>query len=262
MKANPMTKEQITKRYKEIVNSKRVILLAKAGSEALGISEGNTGDTDLMGVYIEDPAELLGFSTREHIIWRSAEERTGKPDAKSEKGDIDLALYGLRKFVRTALTGNPNMLNLLFAPVGHCDIRTFHGEALQALAPKMVAKSASHAFLGYLNAQRLKFLGSRNAADSGAYDKKFAMHAYRLGKQGIDLILHGRLTIPMYNGADTCRYIRRGDYSFREIESLLQEVEEDLKEVIETTTLPPKPDYDAVEAWLLDVYANTWWGRS
>ena len=263
-----LSKEQIIKKYKEIVNSKRVILLVKAGSEALGLSDGDKGDHDEMGVYIEDPEELIGFSTREQIVWRSAEERTGKEGAKSEKGDIDLTLYGLRKFVRTALAGNPNMMNILFSSDPQIIIRAFHGEELQKLAPKIVSKSASNAFLGYLNAQRLRFLGSRGDPqhrvagsndDSMVYDKKYAMHACRLGKQGIELMQTGKLTLPMDEGRSVCMYIRRGDYDLHEVSSILQETEQKLKESIDTSTLQEKPDYDTVEQWLMQVYANTWW---
>jgi hypothetical protein len=79
------------------------------------------------------------------------------------------------------------------------------GEELRALAPLIASRRAGHAFLGYLQAQKQRLLGTRGqkrvrrpelVARDG-YDSKYAMHLCRLGYQGLEFVQTGRLTLPM-----------------------------------------------------------------
>ena len=62
-----------------------------------------------MGVCIEPPEYLLGFRRFEHFVYRTQPE--GVP---SGPGDLDLTVYGLRKYCRLALKGSPTTLLPLF----------------------------------------------------------------------------------------------------------------------------------------------------
>src|SRR5215471_20902064 len=87
-----------------------LIHLFVGGSELHGAKVGQTDDTDIYGVYIEEPEEALGLHPREHFVWSTAgNERRNGPD------DVDVTLYSLRKWAGMAAKGNATALHFLFA---------------------------------------------------------------------------------------------------------------------------------------------------
>jgi hypothetical protein len=198
------------------ISERGLILRTTVGSVVHGLSNPGTDDRDELGVCVEPPEYLLGFHRFEHFVYRTQPE--GMP---SGPGDLDLTVYGLRKYCRLGLKGSPTTLLPLFVDGEDVIARTPAGEALQALAPAFVARSTGRAFLGYLDAQRQGLLGERHATrtrelsgDHG-YDTKYAMHALRIGYQGIELLETGRITLPVgepercaRSGRARCRWTR------------------------------------------------------
>lgn len=252
--------------YKIALNKRNVILLIKGGSELLGLADGDS-DRDEIGIFIEEPKDLAGFDTFDYIQYRSAVDQTGDHHARSGKGDVDLALYGLRKFIKLAVGGNPNLLQLLFASKSSCIIKTEIGESLQALAPKIVSKKCADAFKGYLHAQRLRLMGQagqmgvirQDLIDSYGYDTKYAMHMLRLGLQGIELMRTGRLQLPMIlEDRDYLLRIRHGERNKQQCLDGAAMWEADIDSLAQGSKLPDRPDYDAVEQWLMQQYKDYW----
>src|SRR4051794_1938806 len=134
------------------------ILRSVVGSTVHGLSNPGTDDRDEMGVCVEPPEYVIGLRPFEHWVFRT--QREGVP---SGPGDLDLTIYGLRKYCRLASKGSPTVLLLLFVGGEHVVLRTPLGERLQALAPAFVSKRAGRAFLGYLDAQRRGLVGERRA---------------------------------------------------------------------------------------------------
>jgi predicted nucleotidyltransferase len=222
-------------------------------------------DRDEKGVCVEPVESFVGLHPFEQYEYRTAVERTGKNDAKSAPGDLDLVIYGLRKFIKLALQGNPSIIEMLF--IDKTIIRTPIGDGLQWLAPKIVSRQAGKRFLGYMQAQKQRLLGEIgqkrvNRPDlefKYGYDTKYAMHMVRLGLQGIELLTKGCLNLPM-DGADkdTCLAIRTGKYSLDEVLEFAKETEEALKKLLETSELPEFPDERSVETWMLVTYWSYW----
>ena len=52
--------------------------------------------------------------------------------------------------------------------------------------------------------------------------------------------------------------IRLGERSFDEAVAEIDEVEERLAEAVERTSLPPEPDGERVNAFLVDAYRRAW----
>ena len=82
--------------------------------------------------------------------------------------------------------------------------KTDWAQSLIRLREAFVSRASGARFLGYLVAQKLKMKGERahtvNRPELVAkygYDTKFAMHALRLGYEGIEMMTHGRLTLPV-----------------------------------------------------------------
>src|SRR3954453_16949913 len=139
------------------------ILRSVVGSLVHGLSNPGTDDRDEMGVCVEPPEYLLGFRRFEHFVYRTQPE--GRP---SGPGDLDLVVYGLRKYCHLALKGSPTVLLPLFVSDEHVVARTELGRELQALAPAFVSRAAGRAFLGYLDAQRRGLTGERHATRTRA----------------------------------------------------------------------------------------------
>src|SRR5262245_64761802 len=108
-----------------------------------------------MGICVEPLEQAMAlWAPFEQFIYRTAAERDGRPDARSTAGDLDLTIYGLRKWTRLALKGNPTIMLLLFTPseqLVYCDEL---GAELRALTPAIVSRRVQEAFLGYLQAQQ------------------------------------------------------------------------------------------------------------
>ena len=187
----------------------------------------------------------------------------------SRPGDVDLVVYGMRKFLRLALSGNPTVLNLFFVPAEHLMICTSEGRELQSMAPGIVSAEAGTRYLGYALQQRERMLGIRGQKRSGkirqelidahGFDTKYAMHMVRLGLQGIELLSTGRITFPMSEPERSTVYaIRNGNVSQDDALRLAQENEARLQALIDTPRIPVQPDRAAVQTWLFDTYRKHW----
>lgn len=254
--------------YKAALQRRQVILLTTAGSKLIGMQQGLNSDSDEMGVCLETISEAVGFEPfNKPDIYRTAEDRTGQHDAPSGPGDIDLALYNLRSYVKLVMGGNPNLMNILFVTGDNCLIKTTVGEELQALAPKIVSRMAGKAYLGYLQAQRGRLVGTQgqrrvnrpDLIEKFGYDTKYAMHMVRLGLQGVELLTTGKLSFPMSEQQlKTLKIVRSGEQSLNWCLLTVKGLENDLQLLIEKGDLRPTPDYDAIETWLLDTYRKSW----
>jgi hypothetical protein len=225
-----------------------------------------------MAVFVEPPDYLLGLRRAramrgglygfEHFV-----ERTQPEGVRSGPGDLDLVAYSLRKYMRLALKGHPTILLLLFVPDELTQVRTELGEELQALRPAILSRRAGRGYLGYLHGQRERLLGTRGQrnvnrpelVEAHGYDTKYAMHAARLGYQGLELLETGRLTLPLAEPARSrVMAIRTGERTFEEALAEIEEVEERLAGALVTTELPAEPDRAAVDAFLVDAYRRSW----
>ena len=112
------------------------ILRSVVGSTVHGLSNPGTDDRDEMGVCVEPPEYVIGLRRFDHWVFRTQAE--GVP---SGPGDLDLTIYGLRKYCRLAAKGSPTVLLLLFVGGDNVVERTPVGEDLQALAPAFLSAS-------------------------------------------------------------------------------------------------------------------------
>ncbi len=255
---------------KEMAVAQRyTILRCVVGSTIHGLNAGDqTEDRDEMGICVETPEQSLGLTGFEQAIYRSAAERTGNVNERSMAGDLDLVIYGLRKYVRLTLSGNPTLLTLLFAPEQFTLLRTGLGKELQEMASCFVSRSAGKAFHGYLVAQRMRLTGERGQKDVNrpelvakyGWDVKYGMHMLRLGYQGVELLTTGRLVLPMEDPVRSyLRDVRFGKVSMQEALTKAGELEVQLGDLVhDESGLPMQPDRGRVERWLVDSTLRYW----
>jgi hypothetical protein len=55
-----------------------------------------------------------------------------------------------------------------------------------------------------------------------------------------------------------CRALRRGERSAQEALEAAAELELRLRELLQTSPLPPEPDRDRVDAWLIQAHQRAW----
>ncbi len=217
------------------------ILRGVVGSTAHGLHLSGHDDVDEMGVYVEPEECVLGLETFEHSIYRTQPE-----GVRSGPGDLDQVMYGLKKYMRLASTGNPTVLLLLYLP--EYVTKTEKGARLVEIRDAFRSQRAGLAFLGYLDRQRRRMNGELAQTTSRpelvelhGYDTKFAMHALRLGYQGIEYMTDGGLTLPVPEPErSVLRAVRQGEVDAKEALRLIEDAEVRLKARAEGCTLKPE----------------------
>lgn len=236
------------------------ILRAVVGLTVHGLSNPGTDDRDEMGVCIEPREYVLGLRSFDHWVYRTQDE--GMP---SGPGDLDLTIYGLRKYCTLAMKGSPTLLLLLFLDGEHVIERTELGRELQSLAPAFVSRQAGRSFLGYLDRQRRGLLGelhatrTRELSSKHGYDTKYAMHALRIAHQGHELITTGRITLPIAEPARSqLMAVRHGEPPIGDVLDELHARAARLERAVLTADLPDGPDAAAVDRFLVAAYERAW----
>ncbi len=236
------------------------ILRGVVGSTAHGTAIEGQDDRDEMGVFIEPAENVCGLTSYNHYIYRD------QPDGvRSQPGDLDLTLYSLRKFCRLAARGNPTVILLLWLPSHIC--KTSAGAELVGMRDAFISKESGERFLGYLTAQKMRLTGQRTRTVNRpelvakyGYDTKFAMHALRLGFEGIELMAHGRLTLPVAEpDLTTLRAVRTGQVNMSDAVRLIEQAEARLRSLIDACTRTA--EFDRINRFLVRAHLQHWEAR-
>jgi hypothetical protein len=261
-----------------------LILRVQVGSGVHGTSVVGQDDRDEMGICLEPPEFVTGLARvpagtgssdeedrpdtvafeqyERHTAWN----RDGGLANRSGAGDLDVIVYSARKWARLALAGNPTVLLLLFVPDEEVVFRSEAGAELVASADRFVSRLAGRRFLGYLQSQKAAMTGEAAAhtnrpelvAEHG-YDTKYAMHALRLGYQGVELLTTGRITLPVPEPQlSFLRSVRRGEVPLAETLAALREAEDALVRLQDSPHVPIEPDRAWVDAWLHRAHLAYW----
>jgi len=236
------------------------VLRGVVGSTVHGTAVDGQDDRDEMGVFVEPREYVCGLEPIDHYVYRD------QPDGvRSQAGDLDLVLYSLRKFCRLATRGNPTVLLLLWVPSPL--LATPIGRDLIAMREEFISQESGRRFVGYLRAQLMRLTGERartvvrpDLVEKYGYDTKFAMHALRLGLQGIELLSDGRLTLPVREPDLTLlREVRTGVVHYEEAVRLIRESEAKLLAVVDEFT--KLVDEGAINAFMVRAHQEHWSGR-
>ena len=256
-----------------------MILRVQVGSGVHGTAIGGQDDRDEMGIALVPARYVTGLARvpsgidggnaevefeqyQRHTVW----DRPGGLANRSGAGDLDVVIYSARKWCRLALAGNPTVLLALFVPDEEVVHRNEYGAELVDNAHRFVSALAAARFLGYLQSQRAAMTGEVGAhtnrpelvAEHG-YDTKYAMHALRLGVQGVELLTTGRITLPVPEPDRTyLRQVRRGEVPLAEVVARVDAAEAQLASLRNAPDLPAEPDRAWVDAWLHRSHLAYW----
>ena len=222
-------------------------------SHGLGIEGGS--DTDEMGICIEPKHTVMGLGHFEHYRYRTAEPNgptTDGTSASSGPNDLDLTVYGLRRYVGLLTQGNPSLVTPLFLPESALGYINVFGEELRANADKFLSKRAHAKYKGYLNKERLGLLSAKGTP-------KHAMHALRIGMAGCELLEKGSVTIPLTGRKlELLRRVREGTYDQRWVLEQIGRWDVELDKALAKSPLPEEPNWNWVNTWLGDVHLRHW----
>ena len=114
-----------------------LILRVVCGSQAYGLATAES-DTDTRGVCVPPKRLLLGLERFE----------------QHESAGCDHVTYGLAKFARLALEGNPNIIETLFTPPELMPVLSELGRRLVDARSKTLSRRVGERFMGYAQDQR------------------------------------------------------------------------------------------------------------
>jgi hypothetical protein len=242
------------------------ILLVEVGSTAHGTGIPGGEDHDEIGVVVEMPAQVIGLDVDG---FRTVMQRTQPEGVRSGPGDVDRTLHSLRRFLRLAASGNPSILMVFWSPV---EVATSEGHELCALGDAFVGRHVVPRYRGYMQAQGERLLGTRGGGHGArgggrreeliaahGYDTKYAMHAARLGFQGVELLTTGRLRLPIQGEpADWLRAVRRGEVGFDDWWDQCLDLDAQLAALADDESIPPRADRARIDAWSIDVHRRVW----
>jgi hypothetical protein len=227
------------------------ILLVELGSTAHGTGIPGGEDHDEIGVVVETPADLVCLDSHG---FRTVMQRTQPEGEPSGPGDVDRTLHALRQFLRLCAVGNPSILMTFWAPI---EFVTPEGHELRALSDAFVGRHVIPRYRGYMQNQGRRALGLLGDAD--ASPTKHAMHAARLGFQGVELLTTGRLQLPIQGEpADWLRAVRRGDVAFDDWWARCLDLDAQLAALAEDESIPLLADRARIDAWSIDVHRRFW----
>jgi uncharacterized protein len=212
---------------------KHVVYRCVIGSRAYGL-ENAASDTDRRGVYIA-PARL-------HWSIYGVPEQL-ENDATQE------CYWEYEKYLRLALKANPNVLETLYSPiVEHTDPIV---EPLLSNRHVFLTRMIYQTFNGYAMSQFRKI--EQDVRARGELKWKHAMHLVRLLRVGIGALREHELRLNVGADRDELLAIKRGEWSWQQVDALRLQLHRDFETAFVESTLPERPDYQKANELLVEV---------
>ena len=186
-----------------------------------------------------------------------------------QRGDIDLVVYDIRKYVRLLIKSNPNVISWLWTD----PIRTtIIGEHLIKERDMFLSKQCYKSFGGYANAQlkrmthfgREGYMGAKRKilVEKYGYDCKNASHLIRLLKMGIEVLRYSRVNVYRHDDRGMLLDIKRGKWSLGKVKEYAEELFDELKIASMESSLPEKPDTKRINKLLISMMSCFYYGHS
>lgn len=199
------------------------------GSRAFGLNN-DTSDTDLRGFYLPPACD----------DWSLA----GVPE-QLEYGEE--CYWEVRKFVLLALKANPNILEVLHSPL--VEYASPIARKLLDIRRAFLSRLVYQTYGGYVMGQFKRM--EADLRTSGEVRWKHAMHLLRLLQSGTQLLQTGELRLDVGPERERLLAVKRGEVAWAELEAWRLVLHAEFDRAVEQTELPERPDYAAVEDWLI-----------
>lgn len=223
------------------------ILVAPVGSYAYGTNI-ETSDRDYKGICIPPISYYLGLNSFNEY------NKVGGKNFKNTSEDIDVIITHISKFVKDAMNGVPNNIEMLFIePEKYLKITPI-GQELIDNRHLFLTKQIKNKFGGfaYSQIQKLKHTNRKELIGEHGYDTKNLMHSMRLLLGAIQILeTHDFTTYSPHR--EFLKDCRLGKYSFKEAVEMVESYDSQLQTALEKSTLPKKPNYKAINKLLINL---------
>lgn len=234
------------------------ILLIRSGSALYGTSTPDS-DVDALGVFIEPEEYCLG---RKHI--ETVEFKTNKSDSgkRNQKGDLDITMHSLDKFIGLAMNNNPTICELFFPPQ-NCIIHiNDFGKRLLESFPIFISKKLYHSHCGYAYSQTHREeiksgnnSGRRDIIEKFGYDCKLMSHAVRLYIEAIELLGTGKIEFPLKENQKLLD-IKTGLWTYEKCQQECKKLEDLAGQVYASSQIRHSPDKEAIHNLQVSLYKD------
>ena len=112
-----------------------------------------------------------------------------------------------------------------------------------------LSRTVYQTYNGYVLSQFKKL--QADIRNRGAVKWKHVMHLFRLLLAGITVLEQGTVPVHVGEHRDKLLAIKRGEVPFEELEAWRLDLHKRFDAAAERTTLPERPDYDRVNAFLV-----------
>ena len=208
-----------------------VIYRCVIGSTAYGLDHSES-DVDRRGIYL--PAADAHWSLY------------GVPE-QIENEATQECYWELQKLVVLALKANPNVLECLYSPI--VETCTPPADELIAMRSAFLSKIIFQTYNGYIQSQFKKIETDRR--NQGQIKWKHAMHLIRLLLCGITAVKEAHVPLRVVEHRDRLLAIRNGEMPWNDIDQWRGELHREFEKAHQATTLPDRPDYERVNAFLI-----------
>ncbi len=230
-------KREIEEKLHEFQSTSEELLTYKiyeclVGSRAYGL-EDESSDHDIRGIYLP-PA---------HLHW----SLFGVPEQLEFK-EKDMVYWEFEKFLRLALKANPNILEVLFAP-----IKYYVSPLAEELLDKrkiFLSKNIFKTYGGYVLSQFKRM--EQDIRNRGEIRYKHACHCLRLLIAGCHALTTGDILVDVENYRDILLQIKSGEMLFSDIQQIVRDWENTFNHAFEETILPDYPDFEKANKILLN----------
>jgi len=230
----------------------RTIILSPTGSYAYGTNT-ETSDKDYKGVCIPPIEYYLGLESFNEY------NTSGGKNFKNTKDDVDVNIIHINKFVKDAMQGVPNNIEILFVRQKDYLKVTPLGQILIDNRHLFLSKQIKKKFGGYAYSQIQKLknkqsngTGRQDLIEKFGYDTKFFMHSIRLLTSAIEILETGDYSTFRSN-RKLLLDCRNGKYSFEEALEMIDMYDNQLKLALEKSQLPETPDYKKINQLLIEI---------
>src|SRR5690625_136889 len=230
----------------------RTIILSPTGSYAYRTNT-KESDRDYKGVCIPPIEYYLGLE------YFNEYNNSGGKNFKNTKEDVDVNIIHINKFVKDAMRGVPNNIEILFVREEDYLKVTDLGRILIDNRHLFLSKQILKTFGGsaYSQLQKLKNkksngTGSHDLIQKHGYDTKFMAHSIRLLTSAIEILETGDFSTYRPNREHLLE-CREGKYTFEEAVEMIAEYDTKLKEAANRSDLPKTPDYQKINKMLVEL---------
>jgi predicted nucleotidyltransferase len=231
---------------------KYTILYAWSGSTSYG-TRTEDSDDDFRGVTMLPEQYNLGLDRFDQYK---------SPEGSGE----DIEVRAIKEYVKLALDGNPNVVELLFTYSGHFIYLNKFGKALVDARHEFLSKKFYKKIDGFAKGQKhdLENSGKPNHGQGSVkrleqrikygYDLKAGQNLIRIPYEGIEVMETG--TLSTYRPEAQRKLlidIKLGKYTKEQLLEMYDELKFKLDEAYLKTELPENPDYHKINKFLINL---------